>query len=68
MPPGPKNTAHPAPVVLALLPGRSNAPYLVPVTLRFMAAELGLEINELASILNANTERVYGSWAEGFSA
>ena len=48
--------------------GRSNAPYLVPVTLRFMANELGLEINELAGILNANTERVYGSWAEGLSA
>jgi len=45
--------------------GRSNSPYLVPVTLRFMAAELELEINELAAILNANTERVYGSWAEG---
>jgi TatD DNase family protein len=45
--------------------GRSNAPYLVPVTLRFMAAELETEINELARQLNANTERVYGSWAEG---
>ncbi|MEN9660944.1 MAG: hypothetical protein RLZZ443_873 [Actinomycetota bacterium] len=45
--------------------GRSNAPYLVPVTLRFMAAELEVDINELAHQLNANTERVYGSWAEG---
>ena len=45
--------------------GRSNAPYLVPVTLRFMAAELETDINELAHQLNANTERVYGSWAEG---
>ncbi|MDE2592131.1 MAG: TatD family hydrolase [Actinomycetales bacterium] len=44
--------------------GRSNAPYLVPVTLRFMAAELGLEVNDLAHQLNANTERVYGSWAQ----
>ena len=45
--------------------GRSNAPYLVPVTLRFMASELGLPINDLALQLNANTERVYGSWTEG---
>ena len=44
--------------------GRSNAPYLVPVTLRFMAAELGLEVNDLAHQLNANTERVYGAWAQ----
>ena len=46
--------------------GRSNAPYLVPVTLRFMASELGLGLDELAEQLNANTVRVYGSWAEGF--
>lgn len=45
--------------------GRSNAPYLVPVTLRFMAEQLATDINELAGVLNANTERVYGSWAEG---
>ena len=45
--------------------GRSNAPYLVPVTLRFMADQLAVDINELAGVLNANTERVYGSWAEG---
>ncbi|WP_309069286.1 TatD family hydrolase, partial [Microbacterium sp.] len=27
--------------------GRPNAPYLVPVTVRFMAAELGLDVDEL---------------------
>jgi hypothetical protein len=37
----------------------------VPVTLRFMAEQLAIDINELAGVLNANTERVYGSWAEG---
>lgn len=42
--------------------GRPNAPYLVPYTLRLMAAELGLDVAELAEIVNANTERVYGQW------
>ena len=47
------------------LRGRPNAPYLVPVTLRFMAELRGLTANEMATQLNANTEAVYGSWAEG---
>lgn len=46
------------------LRGRPNAPYLVPITLRFMAAELGLEVDELASRVAANTLRVYGDFAD----
>mgnify|MGYP000140218648 FL=1 len=46
--------------------GRPNAPYLVPITVRFMAEQRGVEVNELAAQLALNTERVYGSWAEGF--
>ena len=42
--------------------GRPNAPYLVPHTVRFMAAELGDEVDELAAQIAANTEAVYGSW------
>jgi TatD DNase family protein len=42
--------------------GRPNAPYLVPHTVRFMAAELGAEVDELAAQIAANTEAVYGSW------
>ena len=46
--------------------GRPNAPYLVPITVRFMAEQRGVEVNELAAQLALNTERVYGSWDEGF--
>jgi TatD DNase family protein len=42
--------------------GRPNAPYLVPVTVRFMAAELGLDVDELSAQLAANTLEVYGSF------
>ena len=44
--------------------GRPNAPYLVPVTVRFMASVLGKGVNELATQLTKNTERVYGLWAD----
>jgi TatD DNase family protein len=42
--------------------GRPNAPYLVPVTVRFMAAELGLDVDELSAQIAANTLEVYGSF------
>ncbi len=45
--------------------GRPNAPYLVPITVRFMAGIRDVGVNELAAQLTANTEAVYGSWAEG---
>ncbi|MDQ1129150.1 TatD family hydrolase [Microbacterium sp. SORGH_AS_0888] len=44
--------------------GRPNAPYLVPVTVRFMAAELGVELDELCAQLAANTLAVYGSFED----
>ena len=44
------------------LRGRPNAPYLVPITVRFMAAELGLDVDELSAQIAANTLRVYGSF------
>ncbi|MFC5791348.1 TatD family deoxyribonuclease [Agromyces tardus] len=50
------------------LRGRPNAPYLVPHTVRFMAAELGADLAEFCGQLAANTERVYGSWREGLAA
>lgn len=43
--------------------GRPNSPYLIPYTLRFMAEHLGLDTDELAAQVTANTESVYGSWA-----
>ena len=42
--------------------GRQNDPYLVPITVRFMAAELGMDANELSGQLAKNTVAVYGSW------
>ncbi|WEK14795.1 MAG: TatD family hydrolase [Candidatus Microbacterium phytovorans] len=42
--------------------GRPNAPYLIPVTVRFLAAELGVEVDELCAQLAANTLEVYGSF------
>jgi len=49
------------------LRGRPNAPYLVPHTLRYLAKLTGDDVETLAARLNANTEAVYGSWAEGLS-
>ena len=46
------------------LRGRPNAPYLVPITVRFMAAELGIDVDELCAQLAQNTLRVYGSFAD----
>lgn len=44
------------------LRGRPNAPYLVPITVRFMAVELGMDADELSGQLAKNTVAVYGSW------
>lgn len=44
------------------LRGRPNAPYLVPMTMRFLAAELGVHVDQLAAQVAANTLAVYGSW------
>jgi TatD DNase family protein len=44
--------------------GRPNAPYLIPVTVRFMAEELGVEIDELCAQLAANTLAVYGAFED----
>jgi TatD DNase family protein len=46
--------------------GRPNAPYLVPVTARFMADVRGEDLNELCAQLALNTEAVYGDWSAGF--
>ena len=45
------------------LRGRPNAPYLVPLTVRFMAAELGIDVDELCAQLAKNTRAVYGDFA-----
>ncbi|MDR1767503.1 MAG: TatD family hydrolase [Propionibacteriaceae bacterium] len=42
--------------------GRPNAPYLVPLTVRFMAERLGRDLAELCDTLRGNAERLFGSW------
>ena len=46
------------------LRGRPNAPYLVPITVRFMAAELDVDVDELCTQLAANTLAVYGPFSD----
>ncbi|MEE6295746.1 TatD family hydrolase [Georgenia wangjunii] len=48
-------TAHP-------YRGRPNAPYLLPMTVRFMAAELDVDLRALCERLTATTDAVYGAW------
>ena len=43
--------------------GAVNAPHLVPLTVRAMAATLGVAVPTLCQALSENSERVYGSWA-----
>jgi TatD DNase family protein len=42
--------------------GRPNAPYLIPHTLRSMAATLETDPSMLAAQISSNTEYVYGHW------
>ena len=42
--------------------GRPNASYLIPHTLRAMAAHLGTDVSMLAALISSNTEEVYGLW------
>jgi len=44
--------------------GRPNAPYLVPHTVRYLAAQLGVPLAEVCAALAANTVRVYGGWQD----
>ncbi|GAA4916413.1 TatD DNase family protein [Stackebrandtia albiflava] len=42
--------------------GRQNGPYLIPLTVRFLAEWLGRDVDELCADLSANTERAFGGW------
>ncbi len=42
--------------------GRPNAPYLVPLTVRFLADELGVDLVDLCGRIAQNTLEVYGSF------
>jgi TatD DNase family protein len=42
--------------------GRPNASYLIPVTVRALAATTGLDLDTLCAAISANGERVFGPW------
>ena len=42
--------------------GRPNSPYLIPTTLRAMAAHLETDVTMLAAQISSTTEAVYGRW------
>ena len=42
--------------------GATNAPYLVPLTVRAMAGVMGVAVPTLCEALSANSEAVYGPW------
>jgi TatD DNase family protein len=42
--------------------GRTNASYLIPVTLRAMAAVRGTDVGLLAAAIDHNTTRAFGAW------
>ena len=43
--------------------GATNAPYLVPVTLRSMATTLNVDVPTLCRAVSDNAERIYGGWS-----
>nr|WP_232012339.1 TatD family hydrolase [Propionibacterium australiense] len=53
------------------LRGRPNAPYMVPTTLRFIAAEKGIDVDDDSALagfcaqITANTLAAYGPWSAG---
>ena len=42
--------------------GKTNASYLIPTTLRFMAEELSMHVDDLAKNVNENFLRIFGSF------
>jgi TatD DNase family protein len=42
--------------------GRPNASYLIPLTVRALAAIRGDDLDELCSAISANGERIFGPW------
>jgi TatD DNase family protein len=43
--------------------GRPNASYLIPLTVRALAAARGSDLDELCAAISANGERVFGPWS-----
>ena len=48
--------------------GRPNASYLIPLTVRSLAATTGADLDELCAAISANGERVLGRWDQPSAA
>ncbi|MGH3658073.1 MAG: TatD family hydrolase, partial [Micromonosporaceae bacterium] len=42
--------------------GRPNAPYLIPLTVRFLAELRGEDLDELCAVISATGDHVFGGW------
>ncbi len=42
--------------------GRPNSPYLIPLTVRSLAATIGRDVDEVCAGISATGERVFGPW------
>jgi TatD DNase family protein len=42
--------------------GRPNGSYLIPLTVRSLAATMGADLTELCASISANGERIFGPW------
>ncbi|HEX2419374.1 MAG TPA: TatD family hydrolase, partial [Micromonosporaceae bacterium] len=42
--------------------GRPNAPYLIPLTVRFLAELRGEDLDELCAVISDTGERAFGPW------
>ena len=42
--------------------GRPNASYLIPLTVRSLAATTGAELDELCAAISATGDRAFGPW------
>jgi TatD DNase family protein len=42
--------------------GRPNASYLIPLTVRALAATMGVDVDTLSAAISANGERTFGPW------
>ncbi|HEX6076618.1 MAG TPA: TatD family hydrolase [Micromonosporaceae bacterium] len=42
--------------------GRPNAPYLIPLTVRFLAELRGEDVAELCAVISATADRAFGPW------
>lgn len=48
--------------------GRPNSSYMIPHTIRALAATIGRDLDDLCAAVSANGERIFGPWTGGLRA